>query len=150
MPDDAGNSPTNHWTVFLAYGNGKNSVQLDMSPGYGDDGLRGKLIVKSSPLDVTENAIKILPLHPNDRRTVREILQLIASKQREKYVFTEEEEGCRFWVYTLTLDLEAAGFVPPGSAQSVWNAVSFYYHDPSGRPEPRPIKQGRFYQAGSE
>lgn len=63
--------------------------------------------------------------------------------KRQKYIFTEEMEGCRFWIYTVISDLESGGIIDPGSATSAWEAVSYYWRFPEGC-EVRAVKQGRF------
>lgn len=41
---DDGQPPTNHWSTFLRI-NDEKSVELDMAPGYGTDGTRGKIVI---------------------------------------------------------------------------------------------------------
>lgn len=140
--DEDGNPPTNHWAVFLQLAAG-GSVRLDMTPGYGSDGLRGKIEVASKNYKSTQNSIKTLSFQVQVHTTVDTIAQLITSKGRDKYKFTEEEEGCRYWVSTFISDLEAAGIIDAGSGQSALGAVSYYWRNPSGF-EPRIVKRGTF------
>ncbi|KAF1961360.1 hypothetical protein CC80DRAFT_522810 [Byssothecium circinans] len=144
--DEDGNPPTNHWAVSLQLDSG-GFVMLDMAPGYGSDGRRGKIHLASlaSKEDMhTQDTIKTLSFLLKAHTTVENITKLINSKGRERYTFTEEEEGCRFWVYTFISDLEAAGYVDAGSEQSSWTAVSYYWRNPSGY-EARTVKEGTFY-----
>lgn len=140
--DEDGNPPTNHWAIFLQLAN-QSSVRLDMAPGYGSDGLRGKIHVASKRYQMTQNAIHSLTFPVATGVTVRTITDLINRGKRQKYTFTEEMEGCRFWIYTIMCDLEAAGIVAPGSAAMVWEAVSCYWRYPLGC-EQREVRQGTF------
>ncbi len=93
--DEDGNPPTNHWAMFLELPN-QHSVRLDMAPGYGSDGLRGKIQVSSKRYQVTENAIWTLSFEVGQALSVRTVTDLISANKRQKYTFTEEMEGCRF------------------------------------------------------
>ncbi|KAI9758726.1 MAG: hypothetical protein M4579_002901 [Chaenotheca gracillima] len=141
--DDDGNPPTNHWAAFLQLSEAS-SVRLDMAPGYGSDGLRGKIELASKEYVSTRNAIKTLSFALEIPTTVKAILDIIVSNGRDKYMFTEEEEGCRFWIWTLLSDLEAAGIVSKGSADATLEAVSYYWRTPQGT-DANPLKEGRFY-----
>lgn len=141
--DQDGNPPTNHWAAFLEVSRG-GSVRLDMAPGYGSDGQRGKIEISSKPYVSTQNAIKTLTFHLKAPATVQTIVDTINSKGRDRYKFTEEWEGCRFWMYTFISDLEASGLVSSGSGKATWDAVSLYWRSPNGH-EPREVKQGTFY-----
>ncbi|KAF1809594.1 hypothetical protein P152DRAFT_461279 [Eremomyces bilateralis CBS 781.70] len=140
--DEDGNPPTNHWAAFMQLPTG-GSVRLDMAPGYGSDGRRGKIELSSKKYTYTQNAIKTLSFGAIAYVTVQMVTEMINRNGRDKYNFTEEWEGCRFWIYTFISDLEAAGIIPAGSAQATWAAVSYYWRSPSGQ-ELRDVKQGEF------
>ena len=140
--DECGNPPTNHWALFLQRVDG-GSVRLDMMPGYGSDGLRGKIEVLSKTYASTRNAIKTLTFPIISTQTVKSITDGFAQNGRDRYTFTEEEEGCRYWIFTIISDLENAGIIQPGSGQAAWQAVSYYWRYPSGS-EPRAVRQGTF------
>lgn len=57
--DEDGNPPTNHWAAFLELKDNR-SICIDMGPGYGSDGLRGKIALASRDCNHTQNAIKSL------------------------------------------------------------------------------------------
>ena len=141
--DEDGNPPTNHWAVFLQLSAG-GSVRLDMAPGYGSDGLRGKIEIASKTYTYTNNAIKTLSFPVRVYTTVENITDLLSLNGRDKYMFTEEEEGCRFWVDTFISDLEGAGIIGTGSRQIALGGLSYYWRNPSGY-ESREVKQGTFY-----
>jgi hypothetical protein len=142
LGDEDGNPPTNHWAMFLELP-GLQSVGLDMIPGYGSDGLRGKLEIASKKYQLTENAIRTISFPVAQGITVQRIVDVIATNKRQKYNFTEEMEGCRFWVYTIISDFEGAGIVDHGSGASALDAVSQYWRNPEGH-EAREVKQGHF------
>ncbi|GAB1318413.1 hypothetical protein MFIFM68171_08623 [Madurella fahalii] len=54
--DEEGLPPTNHWCCFLEVPEHK-SVRLDMVPGYGSDGLRGKIEISSKVYAQTHNIL---------------------------------------------------------------------------------------------
>src|SRR5271156_2697583 len=141
--DEEGNPPTNHWAAFLERSDA-GSVGLDMMPGYGSDGLRRRIEISSNDCVTTSSAIKILSIPVNIHATVQTITDMINDKGRDRYTFTEEEEGCRYWIWNIVSDLEAAKIISTGSAETVWEAVSCYWRHPSGS-EPRAVKQGKFY-----
>lgn len=140
--DEDGNSPTNHWAAFLVHGQHQSTL-LDMAPGYGPDGLRGKIELSSKGYASTQNAIKVLRYPVNMNATVSSLVTLINSKGRDKYDYSPEWEGCRYWIYIFISDLEDSKIVPPGSAQQTWNAVTYYWRYPSGQ-DFREVKQGSF------
>jgi hypothetical protein len=140
--DEDGTPPTNHWAAFLELPKDA-SVRLDMMPGYGSDGLRGKIEISSKKYVSTQNAIKTVTFSTIGTPTVQTITDLITRNGREKYTFTEEEEGCRYWIYTIISDLAASGIVPSDSGQAAWGAVSQYWRHPSGS-EPRNVQRGTF------
>jgi len=140
--DEDGNPPTNHWAAFLELLN-KSSVRLDMAPGYGSDGRRGKIELATKTYTYTHNAIKTVSYAMKKYTTLQDIKDVIDAKGRDKYTFTEELEGCRYWMYTFILDLEAEGILEAGSAVVASNAVSSYWRHPSGS-EQREVKQGTF------
>lgn len=76
-------------------------------------------------------------------RLIEDIIRLINDNGLQKYTFTPEWEGCRFWIYTLISYLEEQGIIQPGSADTAWNAVSYYYINPEGY-EVRDVRQGTF------
>ncbi|KAJ6037305.1 hypothetical protein N7540_001584 [Penicillium herquei] len=100
--DEDGNPPTNHWIIFLELmGTRSALVMLDMSPGYGSDGQRGKIHLSSNPDAVTDQFIRSLSIPIKTQATFRTITDSIDSKGRDKYRFTAELEGCKFWIFTL-------------------------------------------------
>jgi hypothetical protein len=140
--DEDGNPPTNHWATFLELETG-GSVRLDMAPGYGSDGLRGKVEVSSKGYVSTRNSIKTLTFETNGQTNVKTVAGAISENGLEKYTFTQDMEGCRYWISILISKLEAAGILPSGSAKKAAEAVSRYWRNPTGS-EPREVKKGTF------
>jgi hypothetical protein len=137
--------PTNYWGAFLLVGE-DTSVGVDMAGDYGHDGRRGKIHVSSNSFPHANDEVKTLRFNIENTRTVRQIFELINSKGRDKYRFTDEIEGCRYWMWKFISDLEAAGIVRAGSSNWTWAAVSFYWTYPRGSgQELRAVKRGQFY-----
>jgi len=55
--DEEGLPPANHWCIFLELPGGR-SVRVDMMPGYGSQGLRGKIEISSKATYVPRTASK--------------------------------------------------------------------------------------------
>lgn len=102
--------PTNHWASFLEIARG--SVRLEVAPGYGNTGQRAKIELSSKNYQCTKNAIKRMSFSLVRGTTFKTIIDIIISHGCQKYDFTEELEGCRFWVATLVRDLEDSNLVP--------------------------------------
>lgn len=142
--DLAGRPPTNHWTAFLQT-HGGGSVKLDMVPGDGSDGRTGMLIIESKPYSFTQNAIKTASFQARGQPTVKTVTDLISRLGRDKYRFTEHDEGCRYWMYTFISDLEDAGNVAAGSKAEAWDCLSKYWRHPVGSgSEARAVDRGTF------
>lgn len=56
--DEAGEPPTNHWAMCLQT-TPLSSVMLGIVPGYGSDGLRGKIETSSLSKPYTEEPLKV-------------------------------------------------------------------------------------------
>ena len=141
--DEEGRSPTNHWAAFLEHSK-KHSVRLDMMPGYGSDGLKGMLEISSKPYVSTRNAIKIISFPTIGKPTVQNVIDVISRNGRDRYKFTEDYEGCRYWMYIFISDLEDAGIIDDGCGGTAWEALSKYWRSPSGS-ESRIIEKGVFH-----
>jgi hypothetical protein len=142
--DLGGRPPTNHWAAFLEV-HGGGSVRFDMVPGDGSDGLTGMVIIESKRYKVTDNATKTVSFAAHGRPTVNTVTSLISRLGRDKFKFTENEEGCRYWIYTLISDLEDADIVATGCKGEAWASLSKYWRDPPGSgSQPRSIDQGTF------
>lgn len=61
---------------------------------------------------MTNKSIESLTLIPACVFLVKDVLHLIMEKERDKYIFTGEEEDCRFWIYTV-VKIEKQRKVPP-------------------------------------
>jgi hypothetical protein len=75
--------------------------------------------------------------------TVAAIFDVIVARGHQKYEFTEDLEGCRFWLYTFVNDLEEMGLIPKGSAAAAWGVMSYYWRYPQGQ-DVRAIQRGTF------
>ena len=121
--DENGEPPTNHWTMCLQVSSASH-VMLDMAPGYGSDGLRGK-IEMTSTIDrpYTDESLCVFSYQPSKAITVKDIAQLIVKNGRAEFNFSPEWEGCRFWMSVIMRDLEDASLIEKGSAATAMEAV---------------------------
>ncbi|KAL2126666.1 hypothetical protein VTI74DRAFT_436 [Chaetomium olivicolor] len=140
--DEEGLPPTNHWCCFLETYD-KTSVRLDMMPGYGSDGLRGKIQIVSKEYAYTRNNVHVLSFDAVSGVTVQKIVDLIMSRGRQKYQFTPEWEGCRYWNLILIQDMVTAGYIPSGSSNQAEEAMLWYWVYPQGK-EKRVLRKGTF------
>lgn len=161
--DDDGSLPVNHWTMSLQHED-TSSESVDLKPRYDSDGWRAVVEIASStdtskddavmaslaiikelsfPTITTTTTTTTTPT--SAYVTVESVINLITSKGRQRYMFTNAVQGCRFWNWNLIVDMEAAGFVSAGSASITWDAMAYYYRDPDGGRELRPLEKGAFY-----
>ncbi|KAK3936361.1 hypothetical protein QBC46DRAFT_218212, partial [Diplogelasinospora grovesii] len=97
--DGGGEPPANHWVLCLQVYFPSSSVTVDMVPGYGSDGLRGKIELTS------------LDNEPYTGETLRMLSFVPDVKIRDAFDFSPEWEGCRFWMSTLINDLAEHGYI---------------------------------------
>ncbi|KAK7920108.1 hypothetical protein PG985_008130 [Apiospora marii] len=141
--------PTNHWVICLETAP-SSSIMLDMAPGYGEDGLRGKILVTAiRDRAYTDETLRNFPYELLDRdrqsptTTAAEILRLIQARGRHKYTFSPEWEGCRYWISVVVDDLETEGIVGAGTAKEALEQLSQYWRCPDGS-EAREMRKGGF------
>lgn len=141
--DEYGSPPTNHWTLCLET-TPTSSVMLDMAPGYGEDGLRGKIEVRSLDRPYTDETLRAFSFRPAATgTTVGRLLEHTCEKGRQKFTFHPSWEGCRFWISVLLADWEACGIVDVGSAHMAREALLKYWVNPEGS-QPREMREGIF------
>ena len=58
---------------------------------------------------------------------VGDVLSNIVDNGRHKYEFDVNHTGCRYWVYTVLVDLERADHLGSGSAASALEAITYYW-----------------------
>ncbi|KAL4923538.1 uncharacterized protein BDV17DRAFT_235167 [Aspergillus undulatus] len=80
--------PPTHWAAFLQYYQDE-SVRLDMTPGYGPDGLRGRS--RSRPRHTPSRATPSKSWPSHSEATVRTIIDLVNSNGCDRYRFSEWE-----------------------------------------------------------
>ena len=71
-------------------------------------------------------------------------MEVIMQNGRDRYIFTEEGEGCRFWICTMIKDLEAAGKIDKGSALVAVRTLSYYWVS-SSEGTLREMEAGQFF-----
>ncbi|EEH10296.1 conserved hypothetical protein [Histoplasma capsulatum G186AR] len=125
--------------------NGRGSARLDMIPGDGADGLTGMLVIESKTYEFTYNATQRVSFATLGQPTVQTITDLVSQLGRDQYRFTENEEGCRYWIYTFISDLEGADIVAAGSKGEAWNSLSrYWFHPPGSGSDARAVDEGTF------
>lgn len=123
-----------------------------MAPGYGDDGLRGKIQVKSLDSPYTHETLRKLTFKPSEGLTIGQLLTHISSKGRQKFSFHPSWEGCRHWLAVVLMDWEELGAIEAGSAAMAKEALGRYWVNPEGsmplpaevESYPRELREGTF------
>ncbi|KAI0861792.1 hypothetical protein F4860DRAFT_513585 [Xylaria cubensis] len=133
---------TNHWCFFLEFKHEK-SVRLEIVPGCGSNGLRGKVKLTSKTHACTTNDLCKLSFQVHGRLSLEEIIEIVQSKGRQRYQFAPGWEGCRFWNFTLMQDFEAHNIVSAGAANQALNSMAWFYHSVRGANR-RDMKIGTF------
>ncbi|KAI1113631.1 hypothetical protein F5Y14DRAFT_417309 [Nemania sp. NC0429] len=140
--DEAGEAPTNHWVLCLETSK-SSSIMIDMAPGYGTDGLRGKIQVSLCNGCYTDEALQVFSFTPKRVATVGSVLEFIQSRGRQAFNFSPEWEGCRHWLSVVMADLDHAGWIAEGSSVTARDALLKYWRNPEGS-EPRVMREGLF------
>ncbi|KAI0546515.1 hypothetical protein F4679DRAFT_598698 [Xylaria curta] len=134
------NSPedpaTNHWVMFLQY-SAISSVKVDMYPSKFSG--KGILELSSKKYTQSDRAIYSFSIETINGLTVETLADTINKSGLDKYYFTKELEGCRYWIYCIIHKLEEDSYLPAGSTKNAWDSLSYYYGD-QGEPVPREIK----------
>ncbi|CAJ2510749.1 Uu.00g063740.m01.CDS01 [Anthostomella pinea] len=148
--DEAGEPPTNHWTLCLETAP-TSCVMLDMVPGDGSDGRRGKIEVSALNQEYdgedsrpySDETLRAFSFPVLRNTTAREIMEFIVAKGRDAFTFSPEWEGCRFWLSVVMADLEAEGLVEKGAGDEAKRVLMLYWRNPEGS-EPRVMREGTF------
>ena len=117
---------------------------MDMIPGDGDDGLTGTILIESKSYEATNKSMKSVSLTPIHEFTIQQAIEMILNQGLDRYNFTEDEEGCRFWIYTLIQDFAKEGWIAEECREQVKEVLSFYWVYPEGNVT-RPMEEGTFY-----
>jgi hypothetical protein len=66
--------------------------------------------------------------------TVRQIVELISTPDRarnderlDRYAFSEQGNGCAYWIKRLVLRMEDCGYVDAGCSESAWELMGWFY-----------------------
>lgn len=129
--DELGGPPTNHWVVCLQT-SPTSSVMIDMVPGYGSDGLRGKIEVVTLSQPYTDETLRVFSFNPTKTLTTEQFFAHMSDRGRQKFNFHQSWEGCRYWISVLMADWEELQLVAPGSASSAKEALTTYWVNPEG------------------
>ncbi|KAF9011640.1 hypothetical protein BDZ89DRAFT_487042 [Hymenopellis radicata] len=125
-PLEEGAQPVNHWMIFLQTGN-TTSVRLSIRsgetsyPALIDLGSKTYIVSHFAPVVVSSNVTQGI--------TVERIFRMLIENRRDRYIFTDQHVGCRYWCYCVADDLERQGWVDRGFAHRVYQKASWYYPD---------------------
>ncbi|KIY45242.1 hypothetical protein FISHEDRAFT_49598 [Fistulina hepatica ATCC 64428] len=138
--------PTNHWMIFLQTGV-HSSVRISVTSG--ESSRYPSLIeLTSKSYDRSENTNITISADAAPGFTVESILTFLIEKGRDRYRFTDDYEGCRFWAMVVACDFVKACCVEPDFARRIADAIRYYYPDPRGQnkePIPRQLQAGVFF-----
>ncbi|TLD09865.1 hypothetical protein PgNI_06521 [Pyricularia grisea] len=128
--DENGEPSTNHWTICLQT-SPASSLKIDMAPW---DWRRGKILLSSAkdqPYNMDET-LHVFPFTVAREITVVSVIGAINEKERDMFWFSDEDEGCRWWVCQLLGDFESPGIVEVGSAAAAEEYLLRYWINPKG------------------
>ena len=72
------------------------------------------------------------------------MIEHLVRNGKDRYKFTEAEEGCRYWTCVAVQEWETGEMIQKGSAVAADKALSCYYRYPTGR-EARNMEIGEFF-----
>ncbi|CAG8959767.1 hypothetical protein HYFRA_00001674 [Hymenoscyphus fraxineus] len=98
---------TNHWVMYLNESPTK-AIRLDPSPTGPGNSL--DLIISDNCV-YTDDAVKTVQLSVAANLTVGQIIDHVVGSGFDKYIFSLEGQGCRFWLHTVVASLLEVGCV---------------------------------------
>ncbi|KAG8894657.1 hypothetical protein FRC00_008623, partial [Tulasnella sp. 408] len=131
-PDNQGEDgqpPTNHWTMFLVTVDAS-PVHIDVIPG--EEGSPGMVVVEHQEFQ-TIASTHVVSVGVKDGTTIVDILRMIIQKGRDRYIFADIGEGCRYWMFTFLGDLRDEGITDsPEAVVEAKDALPNYWPFPVG------------------
>jgi hypothetical protein len=121
----------NHWFSLLELENGR-SVSVDMMGGDGGGRMGLVLLESHAGRLTTYEEVHRVSIGVAVERTVKDFLKCLVEKGRERYRFTVEITGCRWWNLIAVGDWEEAEMIEAGNLERVKEEISRYW-DPEGR-----------------
>ncbi len=94
---------------------------------------RGLIEIAFKPYAVTTHCAHVLTIEIQSARKVQGICDTIIRKGRDKYNFTDDDEGCRYWVSVVLSDLADEGVIALESRDQALEDLALYWRDPRGR-----------------
>jgi hypothetical protein len=146
------NSKVHHWVAFLELGATNESIKVDMTVS--GDGSNGLLLFWAKDYVGSVNAAYQISYPTMGGPTVQQIFDLITTpdqynnnRRLDRYRFSEQGNGCAFWIYSFLLRVEQAGYLTQGTATQVWNAMQYYYVGGVAKEQVvvQGIREGTFY-----
>lgn len=138
-----GQPPTNHWTMYLAPVD-ESPVHIDVIPA--EEGSPAMVVVENQELQTIDH-VHLVSVDVKHGTTVADIFRVIIQRGRDRYVFADIGEGCRYWMFTFVGDLASEGIASSTEAvTAVKEALPNYWPFPTGTPPvPREMAKGRFF-----
>lgn len=121
----------NHWFSLLELEDGR-SVSVDMMGGDGGGRMGLVLLESHAGRLTTYEEVHRISIGVAGERTVKDFLECLFEKGRERYGFTVEITGCRWWNLIAVGDWEEAEMIEGGNLERVKEEISRYW-DPEGR-----------------
>ncbi|KAJ6024658.1 hypothetical protein N7540_005455 [Penicillium herquei] len=134
----------NHWSIFLLIAGAQQSVRVNMSADLDYDDPTGELSWDNHNYQTSHSALKFWDFPVWTGVQVSHIATLIVTLGRDRYEMSGGGSGCRFWVWTIMVDLTARSYIAANSSQLLWPHLQFQYHT-SGRVRDLNWVEGTFW-----
>ncbi|KAL1961511.1 hypothetical protein VTN77DRAFT_1652 [Rasamsonia byssochlamydoides] len=138
--NSAGDSEA-HWALLFQY-EVEACVRMEMTRGYGASGRGGKIHLSVvRPFESVWGKHVVQTFHTRNFPSVQGFIDVIVSEGREKYTFTEEGEGSRFWAASVISDFTKAKLIPKACCEEFVKALNFDWRGPNMY-DSRPVLEG--------
>jgi hypothetical protein len=126
FPPEAARYPlTNSWAVFLQTSPFESvSVRIQRS-GTSDAFMRLESRNEVYPC----GAVRVLLFRTIGQPTVRQLIEILLQRGRDRYRFTESGRGERFWYYRIMKDWEEAGILADYGIAMVKENLEIYWNE---------------------
>lgn len=139
-----------HWALLFQY-EVEACVRVEMTRGYGANNngrQRGKIHLSNvKPFDHSSSSgwgkHIVQMFYTRNFPSIQDFIDVLVSEGRQRYTFTEEGEGSRFWAATVIADFTKAKLLPKDSGDEFRKALAFDWRGP-GTYDSRPVREGTF------
>ncbi|KAH9928365.1 uncharacterized protein B0H18DRAFT_256103 [Fomitopsis serialis] len=132
-----------HWRIYCVTDKSR-SIKFDMMPGA--DARTGYLSVTSCGYEESRSRTAGFTVAAAVSVKSQDLLTFLCQppRCRNRYVYSSDGAGCRFWCCTVLQDLEGAGIVPSNTVKD-FDAYIQQMNRQNPAAFPLPAAQGRFY-----